>query len=232
MRTIAIIQSRMNSARLPSKAVAPIAGKPMLAHVLERALAIRGLAGVALATSVNERDDPIADLGLRTGCCLVYRGDEHDVLGRFKEAAAWTRAERVMRITGDCPLVCVDVCEAVLALADAEPWWPFVSNDTLISGYPDGVDVELFRMDALRDAHRLAMAHSDREHVTRWMRRHLVCQTVHAPGRWTHLKWSVDCAEDLARVRRIYGFLPAGAYTLADALAADAEAQVTAGVTP
>jgi spore coat polysaccharide biosynthesis protein SpsF (cytidylyltransferase family) len=56
-RTMVVIQARVDSTRLPRKALADIAGRPMLAHVVERAKAIPGIAGVVLATTVSRADD-------------------------------------------------------------------------------------------------------------------------------------------------------------------------------
>jgi spore coat polysaccharide biosynthesis protein SpsF (cytidylyltransferase family) len=191
----------------------------MLEHVLRRALAVPGVAAVVLATSVNERDAPLAELAWRLGCGVI-RGSEHDVLGRFAAAQQALRVERVMRITGDCPLLCVDVCEATLRAA-LESGYDFVTNDTDQSGYPDGTDCEVITAWALAQADRYATTASDREHVTRWIRRHVPSRVAMAPeGSRCPLawKWSVDDGADLARVRRIFGALRgSGGYTLGSA---------------
>lgn len=218
MKIVIVAQARMGSSRLPGKALMPISGRPMLEHVLRRAQAVAGVNETVLATSVNERDTPLADLAWAVGCGVV-RGDEHDVLGRYLAALEALRADVVMRVTGDCPLLCADVCEAVLRRALEQPCYDFVTNDTEQSGYPDGTDCEVMTAWALRQADRYATTASDREHVTRWIRRHIPTVVVSAPealrcpSRW---KLSVDSQADLDRVRRISGWLPAGAYTLAE----------------
>src|SRR5262245_11161523 len=104
MRVVAIVQARTGSTRLPGKVAAPIAGRPMLAWVLERALAIPGVDAVVLATTNLAQDrslDPIAtSLGVAT-----FAGSEQDVLDRYYEAAVANRAEAVVRVTADCPLL-------------------------------------------------------------------------------------------------------------------------------
>lgn len=220
---LAIIQARMGSARLPGKSLMQLAGRPMLAHVLDRVRAVGGVSGVVLATSVNERDTPLADLAEGMGV-RVWRGSEHDVLGRFAAAAAAFEADAVMRITGDCPFTAPDVCERVLQTLREEPWWDYVSNDTLCSGYPDGLDCEVFTTLALERADKAATAHMDREHVTAWMRRNLPRQTVRSSEDHRALKLSVDAAEDLERARRIFGYLKDGAYSFSATLNAVAQA--------
>lgn len=219
-RVVAIVQARMGSARLPGKSLMTLAGRPMLAHVLERAASVEGVEEVVLATSVNERDTPLArlagDLGFR-----CWRGSEHDVLGRYAAAAKGVGADLVMRITGDCPFTAPDVCQLVLQTIKREPWWDYVSNDTLMSGYPDGTDCEVFRYESLLRANAMATDHKDREHVTPWLRRHSAKVTVHAVGcDYRNVKLSVDSPEDLDRARRVFGFLAPGAFSFEDTLLA------------
>lgn len=220
MNVVAIVQSRMGSSRLPGKALKPLAGRPMLQHVLERALHIRGVNHVVLATSLNERDTPLVDLAADVVGIPVYRGNEHDVLGRFAFVAEEMRADYVIRLTGDCPFLAPDVCEAVLTVATTETRWEYISNDTTCSGYPDGFDCEVFPLFSLQRAHAFATSHLDREHVTPWMMRHLLRRTVTAPEPLEREKLSVDCEQDLIRARRIFGYLENGDFSSRGTLAA------------
>lgn len=197
----------------------------MLAHVLERALAIRNVAAVVLATSHAERDKPLTwiadDLGVAAFC-----GDETDVLGRFHAVARGWKADAVMRITGDCPLLAPEVCDRVLAdyAEILDPHVDYVSNDTTASGYPDGTDCEVMSFGALAAADRDVRAHADREHVTTWLRRNVPQRVVMADDGAAYgstkaygaspIKLSVDSADDIARVRKIYGYLSPGDFSL------------------
>ena len=210
MRIVAIVQARVGSSRLPGKSLMPLSGRPLVAHALERVSCVCGVDEVLLATSLSERDAPLArlarDLGYR-----FWRGSEHDVLDRFAHAARYAEADLVVRVTGDCPFLAPEVCSRVVAVAREEPWWDYVSNDTTQSGYPDGTDCELFSRLTLERAAASAVHHMDREHVTPWMRRHLPVRIVHSTQDWGRdMKLSVDCAEDLALVRRVAGFLNHG----------------------
>ena len=239
MKTIAVVQSRYGSARLRGKAVKQIAGRPMLAHVLTRAKAIRGIGMVVLATSDKDQDTTLT--WVADECDVpVIRGCEHDVLERFCLAAAAFDADVIMRITGDCPLLAPDVCERVLRayVNDAVdlgfgvgPFVEFVSNDTTCSGFPDGMDCEVFSRRLLYAAQsavpRLNGRRSDenadtrdREHVTTWMRRTQPQRVIDADDDWRHVKLSVDCDDDLERVRRIFGFVRDDDLSLAATMAA------------
>ncbi len=87
MKTVAIIQARMGSTRLPGKVLAELAGKPAIAWVVRAARAAAGVDEVWVATSTATADDPIADWCAANNV-PVYRGSEHDVLDRYAGAAA------------------------------------------------------------------------------------------------------------------------------------------------
>ena len=103
-RVLAVVQARLGSTRLPGKALAEIAGRPMLAHVLARAAAVPGVDQVVLATTVRPEDDALADLARSLGFACA-RGGVEDVLDRFRSALLAHPAEVVLRVTGDCPLL-------------------------------------------------------------------------------------------------------------------------------
>src|SRR3954468_22077424 len=87
MNVFAIIQARMSSTRLPGKSLAPIAGRPLLGHVLDRARACETVTGVMLATSDAPADQAILDFAQREKV-TAFAGSEQDVLDRFFQAAS------------------------------------------------------------------------------------------------------------------------------------------------
>jgi spore coat polysaccharide biosynthesis protein SpsF (cytidylyltransferase family) len=212
MRVIAIIQARLGSKRLPGKVLMEIEGRPLLAHVVERALAIQGVDRIV----VNAPDRDVCELREATPAeAEVYgiKDQEQDVLGSYLEVARTEHADVIMRLTGDCPLLDPELCASVLELHRGLPS-AYAANDTLRSGYPDGTDCEVFSMQALNLAAYTASDPFEREHVCVWMRRHMPCYTIVAP--WgtdlTGAKWSVDTTDDLRAVRAIYSQLEPGQY--------------------
>lgn len=205
--TLAIIQSRLGSSRLPRKVTEKIGRKTMLHHVSERANAIRGVDMVTIATP---------------GCALHL--GENDVLGRFAHVLRmdYPSADVVMRLTGDCPLLAPDLAEEVLALYRETKGCEYAWIDTRPEqkGWPDGVDVEVFSRKALLWAEREATDKYDREHCTPWIRRHVKTMELRSPLDYSDIKWSVDTAEDLERVRAIYAQLPPDDYTFKTTLQA------------
>src|SRR5690348_14470818 len=116
-RTVAIVQARMNSQRLPGKMMQNLEGAPIMEWVLHRTARARLLDGVVLATTEQAADDPLVEVGQRLGVG-IFRGDENDVLGRFARAAEISKAETVVRICADRPLVDPDVIDLAIRAFD------------------------------------------------------------------------------------------------------------------
>jgi spore coat polysaccharide biosynthesis protein SpsF len=205
-RVVAVIQARLGSTRLPGKTLADLAGRPMLAHVAERAAAIPGIAGVVLATTVSPADDALEAFA-RAGGLDFVRGSEEDVLDRFCLAARRTKAVAVVRVTADCPLLDPVVSGQVLANYVAlRPNVDFVSNFHPPT-YPDGLDTEVFSVEALERAGREARLPSEREHVTPYLwntkGRFRVANVEQAENLSGH-RWTVDTQADLDFVREVF----------------------------
>jgi spore coat polysaccharide biosynthesis protein SpsF len=208
-RVLAVVQARMGSSRLPGKALLMIAGRPMLSHVLARALAVPGVDQTVLATTVNPEDDPLVEVARSEGVPSV-RGSVEDVLDRVHVALQAHPADAIVRVTADCPLLDPEVSGLVVRdylahRGDAD----YVSNIEPPT-FPDGLDTEIVSAAALERAWREANVPSDREHVTTYVRerrngfrrRNL----VHAEDLSAH-RWTVDEPRDLEFVRAIYAEL-------------------------
>lgn len=207
-RVVAIIQARMGSSRLPGKVLADIAGQPMLVRVVERARRATTVDEVAVATTTDESDRVVAELCARRGYPCV-RGQPTDVLDRYVQAARERRADVVVRLTADCPLIDPGlVDEVVSAFLNADPPVDFAANR--IPGdrtYPIGLDTEVCTFQALETAWKNADQAYQREHVMPYL--------YEEPGRFRvlhlrsqkdygGLRWAVDTPEDLEFVRQVY----------------------------
>ena len=207
MTTVAIVQARTTSSRLPGKVLLPIGDKPMVLHQLERVKRCQNLDFLVLATSDDESDDTLAEVVAAAGFS-VFRGDLHDVLERFRACAAHHQASIVVRLTGDCPLSDPALIDEVVA-AFVAGHWDYLANcvDEKQLTVPDGFDVEVFRADLLERAAHEALLPSEREHVTPWFRSKsaglLWCHHRHEPER-PYYRVTVDEPEDLEVVRSIF----------------------------
>jgi spore coat polysaccharide biosynthesis protein SpsF len=207
--TLAILQARMSSRRLPGKVLADVLGQPMLARQIERVRRARRIARLVVATSEQLSDDPIAALCAALGVAC-FRGSLDDVLGRFHAAACAqsTRPEHVVRLTGDCPLGDPVLIDEVIALHLASGA-DYTSN-ALERRFPDGLDVEVMRFAALEVAAREARSPAQREHVTpffyeqpeRFRLASLRCERALGA-----LRFTVDEPADLRFVQRVYATL-------------------------
>jgi len=204
MRSVAIIQARMGSTRLPGKVLKEIGGETMLERVVRRARRARSLDEVVVATSTLPDDDAVSREAYRLDTS-VFRGDEQDVLDRYYRAAQKSEADVVVRITSDCPLIDPELIDRVtseFARADVD----YASNN-IPPTYPRGLDVEVMTLAALTRAWREAAEPYLRTHVTPYIYEHpelFHCLPVAAEHDYSNHRWTVDTSEDLAFVRAVY----------------------------
>ena len=198
MRTIAIIQARFDSQRLPGKVLEDIAGRPALGWTVNAAKAIAGVDDVVVATSEEETDTPIGEwcAAHQTKC---FRGSKHDVLSRVLAAAEQEGASVILRLTADCPFLDPAICDQLLLLRERKD--AAYATNAHPSTWPDGLDCEAMTIDALRLCAEESRLPSEREHVTRWIRAN--------PGRLSQAvlvcpisglhdeRWTLDTAADL-----------------------------------
>lgn len=207
MRTVAIIQARMASTRLPGKVLADIAGRPMLHWVVSRVRRAQSLDVVGVATSDGEADDVLVSFCKGSGF-PVFRGSEDDVLDRYYKAASHFEADVVVRLTADCPLLDPAVIDKVV-LEFRKGTYDYVSN-TIEPSFPDGLDTEVFSRETLGRAWRDARLKSEREHVTPYIWKNpglFRLGNVKNAANFFGLRWTVDEPEDLEFARRVYASL-------------------------
>jgi len=219
-RTVAIIQARTGSTRLPGKVLLPLLSEPLLVHVVRRVERATRLDAVVVATTTMPGDDAIVELGSRAGW-LVSRGSEMDLLERYLEAARAHGAERVVRITSDCPLIDPTVVDEVVAALDAAGA-DYASNTLEPRTFPRGLDVEAMTMDALERAGRDDRDPASREHATPYLYRHperFRLAGVRLSEDLSAHRWTVDTPEDYELVRRIYDGLGRDDFDWREALA-------------
>lgn len=183
-----------------------IAGRAMLARVVERTARARRVHSVVVATSICPRDDPIAEIAaLRGWTC--FRGDEADVLDRYWRAAQEHEADVVVRVTADCPLIDPALIDQVVEILEEDPRADYASNTLAPRTFPRGLDTEAFRISALERAWRESRERSYREHVTTYIWQQPA--EFELRGLWyssdlSAERWTVDSQEDLALARAIF----------------------------
>jgi spore coat polysaccharide biosynthesis protein SpsF (cytidylyltransferase family) len=220
MNILAIIQARLGSTRLPRKVLLPLGDKTILEHVVARVRQSARISDLVVATPIGKEDLAIVKLCAGIGVS-VYCGSEDDVLDRFYQAARLLKADHIVRITADCPLIDPQVLDAVIELHLQEA--ADYTTNTLKETFPDGLDVEVLTWNTLKTAWEHAGLASEREHVTPYIKNHperfrlrnLECQQDLGAKRWT-----VDNAEDYEFITIIYRHLARrqGIFGMADVL--------------
>lgn len=199
---IVIIQARIESTRLPGKALLDLGGRPLLAHVIERAGAIRGVKRVVLATGDTPENRVLLDLARSAGAD-GFAGSPDDVLDRYFRAAEIFPGDPVIRITGDNPFT--DPDEASMTL---DYYREHKADYAFAEGLPLGTGVEIISREALGRAHRAGSEPYHREHVTPYIREHSeIFKSVRRPASvlepGENYRLTIDTPEDLEVARRI-----------------------------
>ncbi|NLJ71752.1 MAG: NTP transferase domain-containing protein [Syntrophomonadaceae bacterium] len=211
MSTVAIIQARMSSSRLPGKVLNNIVGKPMLAHIVERLARVALINEIVVATSNEISDQPIYDFCQQNNI-NCYRGSLNDVLDRFYKTAMEYEAGRIIRITGDCPCVDPELVTQLINLS-IEKQYDHVGIATGAGAifdearFPNGLDAESFNMQSLERAWKEAKKTTDREHVTPYIWRNkdiFKCGSLKPDKDYSYIRLSVDHGEDFELITKIF----------------------------
>ena len=166
----AVIQARMGSTRLPGKVLRTLGDRTVLAHVIGRVQAAKQVDRIVVATTTKAEDDPIVAEAGRLGV-LTTRGPDRNVLGRYVMAFDEHGGDTGVRLTADCPFLDPAIVDAVVRQFVALQPLDYLSN-TVVRSFPRGLDVEVFRVEALHIADAQASEPVDREHVTPFLYRH------------------------------------------------------------
>ena len=201
---LAILQARFSSSRLPGKVLKPILGKEMLLHQIERLQHSKMIDKLVVATSTDISDDAIELLCLDNGI-EVFRGSLNNVLDRFYQCTKRYNPEHVVRLTGDCPLADCQIIDQVIQLhLDNDD--DYTSN-CFPATYPDGLDVEIVKVNALKNAWDKAKLPSEKEHVTYYITQRgseFRMGNLSNNLDLSHFRWTVDEPEDFTLVDKIY----------------------------
>ena len=221
-RVVAALQVRVNSSRLPRKALLPIEGRAMFLRCWERLALCRELDAVVVATSLDPSNDLVEVLCERERIGCVRGGfTDLNVIDRLVEARERTNADALVRVTSDCPMIDPAVVGAVVARWRHDPSLDYVSNVRPgFRTWPDGLDTEVISWQCLLRL-RGRIPQDYQEEPTRFVWEHpegFRIVDVRAAFDLSHLRWVVDEAPDLAFVRWAWPHLPEG-FCVGDVLA-------------
>jgi spore coat polysaccharide biosynthesis protein SpsF len=204
MKTIIISQARMTSSRLPGKVMMEVLDRPLLQYHVERLQKAKLADDVIVATTINYTDDPIVYFCKKLNI-KYYRGSEENVLSRYYEAAKLYKADNVIRVTSDCPIIDPEIVDKTIQYY-LNNNYDYVSNCTINRKYPRGMDTEIFSFNALSQAYKKAKKESELEHVTTYMWKNpqifKLGSVVNEVDESKH-RWTVDTLDDFMLIRLI-----------------------------
>ena len=211
MRIAGIIQARMGSKRLPGKVLRNIAGSTIIERIVARMSEVSLIDQLILATTDQDEDDVLCEWSLNKGLDF-HRGSVNDVLERTFQCAQRFNADVVVRITADDPLKDPSVTAQIIKHLIDNKELDYCSN-TIVPSYPEGLDIEVIRFEALEVAQKLAKVSSDREHVTPFIWRNpsmFRVENIMNNEDLSHWRWTVDYEEDILFMEKILLNFPKG----------------------
>lgn len=200
----AIIQARMGSTRLPGKTMIRFSGNSLLGHIIERLTYSKKISSIVVATTTSPADDPLVEWAEKNKL-KYFRGSEADVLSRYYEAAKFSNAKHVARITADDPFKDPEIIDAVADLYFNEAL-DFAYNNKPPS-FAEGLDTEIFSFEALSRAQHDAIDPFEREHVTQHFYRNPAKfrqKNLMSPVDYSNFRWTIDTQEDLKMAEAVY----------------------------
>ncbi len=196
-RVFGLIQARMGSQRLPGKVMLPLAGMPMVGHIVERLRRVAGLSGVVLATTTDSRNDMLAAYAATLDVPVWREPAEDDIAARLCHAAQSVDAEGILKVNADSPLVDPHVLQQMLAAFNREGA-DYVSNK-IVWSYPKGLSAEVIASRTLLWCHENLAHPHDREYVADWIKSQgdrFRIISIESGRQLGHHEWMVDTQED------------------------------------
>lgn len=171
----------------------------MIAQIVRRCRAIRGVDSISIACP--EKDAP--EISFAAGMEPIP-GPERDLVKRLLNVAEQMEADKLVRVTGDCPLIPPDLIEHGIAVALGKgDDFPLVMNWNPRK-FPDGFDFEIWDVPFLRVLD-VTLSGSNREWFALWAKKNKVnCHNIEYERNLSKWRLTVDYPEDLDLVRAIY----------------------------
>lgn len=206
MKTVAIIQARTGSTRLPGKVMIKIKDKTILEHVITRVKQAKEIDEIIIATTTNKTDNIIVEEMEKLGV-KYFRGSEDDVLSRYYYSAKENCADIVVRITSDCPLIDPKIVDEIVKFYKNNKY-DLVTNagfDLSQRTYPRGLDTEVFSFKELKKSHVEAIEKYQREHVTPYIYKNSRNIFYYKNDiDYSKYRWTLDTEEDFELINKIY----------------------------
>ncbi len=117
-KTVAIIGARLSSKRLPGKQLLPLAGKPLISHIVTRLRQVEQIGEIIVATTNEPVNQPLCDWAdAEAVTAFAWDGDQNDVVGRVDAAFKASGAQHFVYVCGDCPFIEPTTIEKLISVS-------------------------------------------------------------------------------------------------------------------
>jgi spore coat polysaccharide biosynthesis protein SpsF len=163
VKTVAIIQARLGSTRLPYKMMLSLHGKPIIEWVIHRVKKSKLLDGIVVAIPIGE-DNDVLDKYIRELGINVFRGSESNVLNRFYESVKDTNVTHIVRICADNPLIDGEEIDNLINFYKSNSCNYAYNHIPKGNLYPDGLGAEMISFDLLKHLNEVVTTQHHKEH--------------------------------------------------------------------
>lgn len=200
----AVLQARMTSTRLPGKSLYPLASVPLIEHIINRIKSVTDIDHIVLAVPDLPSESNLIETAQRLNVAII-KGPEEDVLKRFLMAADHVKAQHIVRICGDNPLIDRQLMRSLLHSHLEKNTDYTITSDPI----PLGTGTEVAKVDALKKIAAITKEPKYREHVTTWFHDHPttnIQSNVPAPAYLVNKPYrlTVDTENDLSLMEKIF----------------------------
>lgn len=210
MKIVGLVQARMGSSRLPGKVMEVIEDKPLIGHIFGRLKKVSKLDNIILATTLDERNNSLEEYAI-TENILVYRHkEENDIIGRLVNAAKHSKADAILKINADCPLIDPISMNKLVDIYINAPIKPDIATNKINYTFPDGYGLELINYKTLMWCNNNIKDKYNRELIVQWI--------INNPNKFIRISMEndinysnyglcVDTQEDLIYIKNIFKLL-------------------------
>lgn len=211
LKTAIFLQARLTSNRFPNKILSIINGASVIEILIKKLKKVKNVNKIIVIIPNNKKNDTLYKK-LSKSNVLIYRGSELNVLKRFYFAAKKFNVKNIIRITGDCPLIDIEIVNKLI-LKYFSKKYDYATN-TLPPTFPDGLDVEIFSFKALEEAWHKAKSSYQKEHVTPYIRQIKKFKKFNMLNKTNQkkIRLTLDWKEDLILLKKIFNYFKPNIY--------------------
>ena len=205
MKYTVLIQARLNSTRFPNKILSKYKKLTMLEILITRLKLSKKINKIVVIIPVTERKTKIKEIVKNLKIPIFY-GSEKNVLKRYYDAAKKFKADNIIRITSDCPLIDPFLLDKMIEKYEKSTY-DYLSN-TLQPTFPDGLDIEIFNKNCLKDAFNNAKSKYEQEHVTPYIKSNIKFKKFNyvLKTNKSNLRITLDTRDDLENIKKVLDY--------------------------